>query len=64
MMNFCEMHMIDDTGAPCDPAAEKTVADAAGIEAEIEAMRRLAVAVSRAWIAPESGVELIEQQRR
>jgi hypothetical protein len=63
-MNFREIQRSDDTGASCAPAAEKTVADAAGIAAEIEAMRRLAVDVSRAWIAPESGVELIEQQRR
>lgn len=56
--------MIEDTIALCDPSTDHTAEDNAGIDAEIKEMRRLAVEIARAWIAPESGVELIEQQRR
>ncbi len=34
------------------------------IEAEIEAMRRLAVEIAAAWMSPKSGAELIDEQRR
>lgn len=53
--------MIDDTDAPCDPAADYTTENTVSIETEIEEMRRLAVEIALAWSAPESGVELIER---
>lgn len=56
--------MIEDTIALCDPPTDHTAEDNAGTEADGEEMRRLAAEIARAWIAPESGVELIDQQRR
>lgn len=34
------------------------------IEEEIEEMRLLAQEVAAAWVSPNSGVELVEEQRR
>ncbi len=62
--DFRKLHMIEDTIAPCDPSTDRTAEDNAGIETEIAEMRGFAVEIARTWIAPESGVELIEQQRR
>lgn len=36
----------------------------ASIEEEIEEMRLLAQEVAAAWVSPNSGVELVEEQRR
>ncbi len=55
---------IEDTNSTVNQPSDRGTREAISIEAEIRAMRRLAVEIAAAWVSPKSGVELVDEQRR
>jgi len=56
--------MMEQTNSQENRLIDCQTHEVISIEAEIEAMRRLAVEIAAAWMSPKSGAEPIDEQRR